>query len=181
MVLVYSVLQGHPAQPACELLLRAQAGWFTSGLVLFEAKGVLTKVYGEHPAAVTRKLDLVANGPVVLMDLAHTDIITVLQFADVHALDLTDAALLFLAHQQGARFLATDDQHLSAVSSQLGITPLTPLNSSLRQAVAAWESIYVPPKGLPRVLRRVYQWLSSSHPQAAHDFWSQTGGGSHLP
>jgi hypothetical protein len=77
MILVYSLLQGHPAATACEQLLRAHAGWFTSPWVLFEA--------------------------------------------------------------------------------------------------------HVPPKGLPRVLRRVQLWLSHSHPQAAQDFWSQTGGGSHLP
>jgi hypothetical protein len=34
---------------------------------------------------------------------------------------------------------------------------------------------------LARVPRRVHQWLSHSHPQAAQDFWSRTGGGSHLP
>ncbi len=56
MVLVYSLLQGHPALSACEQLLRAHSGWFTSPLVLFEAKGVLTKVYGEDPAVVTQKL-----------------------------------------------------------------------------------------------------------------------------
>src|SRR5437660_1065464 len=44
MVLVYSLLQGHPAETACEHLLRVRAGWFTSPLVLFEAKSVLTMV-----------------------------------------------------------------------------------------------------------------------------------------
>jgi predicted nucleic acid-binding protein len=34
MVLVYSLLQGHPALAACEQLLRARTGWFTSPLVL---------------------------------------------------------------------------------------------------------------------------------------------------
>lgn len=79
MILVYSLLQGHPAATACEQLLRAHAGWFTSPWVLFEAKAVLTKVYGEDPALVTQKLAQVAHGPVVLVDLARTDVITVLQ------------------------------------------------------------------------------------------------------
>jgi predicted nucleic acid-binding protein len=181
MILVYSLLQGHPAATACEQLLRAHAGWFTSPWVLFEAKAVLTKVYGEDPALVTQKLAQVAHGPVVLVDLARTDVITVLQLADTHALDLTDAVLLYLVHRHGARFLASDDQRLSLVCSQFGITPLSPLDSALRQAVGAWEASHVPPKGLPRVLRRVHQWLSHSHPQAAQDFWSRSGGGSHLP
>ena len=41
MILVYSLLQGQPAATACEQLLRAHAGWFTSPWVLFEAKAVM--------------------------------------------------------------------------------------------------------------------------------------------
>ncbi len=181
MILVYSLLQGHPAMPACEQLLRAHTGWFTSPLVLFEARAVLTKVYGEDPTLVTQKLSQVALGPLALIELAGTDVITVLQLADTHNLDLTDAVLLHLVHRHGARFLASDDHRLSLVCSQFGITPLSPLDSALRQAVGAWEASHMPPKGLPRVLRRVHQWLSHLHPQAAQDFWSQTGGSSHLP
>ncbi len=35
--------------------------------------------------------------------------------------------------------------------------------------------------GLPRILRRIHLWLHQNHQQAAEDFWSQTGRGSHLP
>lgn len=49
MVLVYSLLHGHPAAAACEHMLRAHSGWFTSTTIIFEAKSVLTKVYGEDP------------------------------------------------------------------------------------------------------------------------------------
>ena len=65
MVLVCSLLQGHPALTACEQLLRAHSGWFTSPLVVFEAKAILTKVYGEDPAITTQKLAQVVGGPVV--------------------------------------------------------------------------------------------------------------------
>jgi hypothetical protein len=56
-----------------------------------------------------------------------------------------------------------------------------PLDAVLRQQVAAWENTNLPGKGLPRILRRVHQWLSQTHPQAAQNFWSQTGAASHLP
>jgi hypothetical protein len=72
MILVYSLLQGHPAATACEQLLRAHTGWFMPPAVLFEAKAVLTKVYGEDPALATKKLAQVASGPVMLVDLATT-------------------------------------------------------------------------------------------------------------
>ena len=45
MILVYSLLQGHPAVLPCEQFLRSHSGWFTSPLVLIEAKDILTKVY----------------------------------------------------------------------------------------------------------------------------------------
>src|SRR5262249_48451642 len=56
MLLVYVLLQGHPAAIPCEQFLRAHVGWFTSSLVLFEAKNILTKVYGVHAGGTTRKL-----------------------------------------------------------------------------------------------------------------------------
>lgn len=181
MVLVYSLLQGHPAAPTCEQLLRSQSGWFTPTPVLFEAKSVLTKVYGEDPAAVTQKLIQVANGPLVLCDLDPADVPAVLGLADTYQLDLPDAILLHLARWHAAQFLVTDDQHLAAVCRNFGITPVSPIDATLRLAVAAWELQHVPPKGLPRVLRRVHEWLNQSYKQAAADFWSQTGAASHLP
>jgi predicted nucleic acid-binding protein len=175
------MLQGHPAATACEQFLRGQSGWLTSPLVLFEAKGILTKVYGVAPGDATRKLAQFTAMPVVLLDLDAAGTTAVLHLADTHGLDLTDAALLHLTQRQGARYLATEDQRLAQACGQFGITPVSPLNGILRHQVASWEAAHVVTKGLPRVLGRVHQWLSRSHPQAAQDFWSQTGGGSHLP
>lgn len=82
MVIVYSLLQGHPALSACEQLLRAHTGWFTSPWVLFEAKAVLTKVYGESAAVATQKLAQVASGPITLVDMDPADVTAVFQLAD---------------------------------------------------------------------------------------------------
>src|SRR4051794_22641646 len=96
-VLVYSLLdQGHPAALPCEHLLATHSGWFTSPLVLFEAKNILTKVYSVDPAAATQKLTQVASGPLVLIDPDPAATALVLQLADTHGLDLTDAVLLHL-------------------------------------------------------------------------------------
>jgi predicted nucleic acid-binding protein len=181
VVLVYSLLQGHPAALPAEQFLRARSGWFTSPLVLFEAKNVLTKVYNADPNDVTQKLTQFATGPVVLLDLDPVLATSALHLANAHGLDLTDAVLLQLTHQHGASYLATEDQRLAQACSQFGITPESPLDVALRQQVAAWEAANLAPKGLARVLRRVHQWLGQAHPQAAQDFWAQTGNGSHLP
>jgi hypothetical protein len=105
-----------------------------------------------------------------LLDLDAAAATSAFQLADTHSLDLTDAVLLHLARQHGARYLATDDQRLAQLCTQFGITPQSPLDAALRQQVTAWETANLAPKGLPRVLRRVYQWLGQTHPQAAHDF-----------
>jgi predicted nucleic acid-binding protein len=181
MLLVYSLLQGHPAALPCEQFLRGHSGWFTSPLVLFEAKNILTKVYSVSSADVTTKLVQFAAGPIVLLGLDAADTVSALHLAESHGLDVTDAVLLRLAQQNGAGFLATDDQRLNQACAQLGIVPQSPLDAALRQQVAAWENTHLAPKGLSRVLRRVHQWLSQAHAQAAQDFWSQTGGASHLP
>jgi predicted nucleic acid-binding protein len=69
MLLVYSLLQGHPAATPCEQFLCAHSGWFTSPLVLFEAKNILTKAYSVNASDATKKLLQFAAGPVVLLDL----------------------------------------------------------------------------------------------------------------
>jgi predicted nucleic acid-binding protein len=181
MLLVYSVLQGHPAAAVCQQFLRTHAGWFTSPLVLFEAKAALTKIYGVDSGVATQKLTQFSAVPVVLLDLDAAAALAAVRLADAHGLDLTDAVLLHLARQHGARFLATEDQKFAQVCTLFGVSPQSPFDAALRHQVAAWESANLAPKGLPRIMRRVHHWLSQTHPQAAQDFWSQTGGGSRLP
>jgi predicted nucleic acid-binding protein len=181
MILVYYLLQGHPAALACEHFLRSHSGWFTSPLVLLEAKNILTKVYSVDASAVTTKLLQFATGPVVLLDLDEATVTSALQLADTYSLDLTDAVLVYQTRQCGAGCLTTEDQRLTQACFQLGITPESPLDASLRQQVAVWESTNLVSKGLPRILRRVHQWLCQTHPQAAQDFLSQTANASHLP
>ncbi len=179
-ILVYSLLRGHPAENVCEQFLRGHL-WVTSPLILFEAKTVLTKVYGVDTMLASQKLMQVASGSNMIVDLTSGDSVAALHFADAYALDLTDSVLLRLAQSVGANYLATDDQYLSQVCLRLGIAPLSPIDAALRQAIAAWETTHLLPKGVQRVLRRTHQWLSQHHPQAASDFWSLTAGGTHLP
>ncbi len=181
MILVYSLLQGHPAALSCEQFLRTHSGWFTSPLVLFEVKNILTKVYSVNASTVTAQLAQFAAGPVVLLDLNQAVVTSAFQLADAEGLDLTDAVLLHITRQHGAGHLATDDQRLARACTQVGITPQSPLDASLRRQVATWEAVNLAPKGLARVLRQTHQWLNQHHSQAAQDFWSQTGGGTHLP
>jgi hypothetical protein len=71
-ILVYSLLQGHPAEAACEQFLRPYS-WLTSPLVLFEAKTIMTKVYGVNPVLASQKLALIASGSNIILDLTSSD------------------------------------------------------------------------------------------------------------
>lgn len=181
MLIVYSALNGHPAAPPCERFLRGHTGWFTSPLVVIEAQAVLTKVYGVNPVDSTRTLGQLLSVPVAIVDLSAPDVLAAFKLADTHRLDVTDAVLLELCRRHGAKHMATDDQRLAQTCGLMGIAPESPIDASLRQAITAWEVVNIAPRGLPRVLRRVHQWLSGAHVQAAQDFWSNSGGGSHLP
>jgi predicted nucleic acid-binding protein len=181
MLLVYCVVDGHPAGSACEDFLRARTGWFTSPLVLFEAKAVLTKIYGVDPLAATSKLATFCTMPVVMFALDDTVATSALGLADTHRIELTDAVLLDLALRHGAAFLATEDRKLATVCTQLGITPECPLDATLRQQVVAFEAANLAPKGVQRILRSVHHWMSNSFSDAAEAFWDQSSHCSRLP
>ncbi len=150
MIVVYCLFPGHPAALACEQLLRSRSGWFTSPFVLVERKNILTKVYGVDASAATAKLLQFAAGPVAVLDIDQVAVTSALQLADQYGLDLGDSVLLHLSQRCGATHLATDDQRLTQACVQVGISPVSPLDADLRRQVAAWETINLPSKGLPR-------------------------------
>jgi predicted nucleic acid-binding protein len=181
MLIVYSLLSNHPASTACEQFIRTLTGWFTTTFTLFEAKAILTKVYTVDAPLASHKLAQFAAGPIVVTAVDSPTALAAISLADTHSIDLTDAVLLYTAQARGASRLATDDSKLAQACRQVGITPETPVDAALRQQMAAWEAANLPAKGLPRLLRQIHQWLNRISPQTAQDFWSQTGGGSHLP
>ena len=181
MLIVYSLLDNHPASAVCEQFIRAHTGWCTSAVTLLEARAILSKVYAVDPTLASQKLAQFASGPILVAAVDAGTVLTAMSLADRLGIDLTDATLLQVVQAQGVTRLATDDKKLAQACRKLGIAPETPIDTSLRQQMAAWEAAHLPAKGLPRVLRRIYQWLLPAYPQVAQEFWSQTGGCSHLP
>jgi len=181
MFIVYSLLQNHPASAACEQFIRARTGWFTTASSLLEAKAVLTKIYGIEAALATKNLTAFTEELVEVLPIDASTALAAMRLADVQGLDFTDAILLSLTSSLGATTLATDDRKLAQASAQFGITVENPIDDSLRQLMTAWESTKLAPKGLPRILRHIHDWLNRTHQATAQDFWSQTGGGAHMP
>jgi predicted nucleic acid-binding protein len=181
MLIVYSLLEAHPASTTCEQFIRSHRGWLTTAFTLFEAKAILTKVYAVEATLASRKLAQFAAGPIVVTTVDALTALAAMDTADTLGLDLTDTVLLQAVQARGALWLATDDTKLAQVCRRVGVTPATPIDTALRRQMVAWEAAHLPAKGLPRVLRQIHQWLLRIAPSTAEDFWSHTGGGSHLP
>lgn len=129
-ILVYSLLDGHPASAVCDHLLRSQRGWFTTPLVLLESHAILTKVYDVAAPLVIQKLAQMIHLPIQVVDLGLQPTLDVLQSAASLGLDSTDAALLQLTRNVGANELATDHQHLMQACKSAGITVHCPSTRS---------------------------------------------------
>jgi len=181
MIIVYSLLDNHPASAVCEQFIRARTGWFTTTLTLFEVKAILTKVYAVDSILVSRKIEMFTDGPIAVLEVDLATAIAAMKLADALRIDMTDSALLHISQTIGALELATDDNKLAQACRRVGIAPKTPIDPELRKHLAKWETENLPMKGLSRILRYIHHWLSQNNPQIAQDFWSQTGGGSHLP
>jgi len=181
MLIAYSLLEDHPTSAVCESFIREHASWHTTTLTLLEATSILTKVYGVGFNLASQQLSQFSAGPIEIIEVDLPITLTSMQIADALEIDITDAVLLQATRARGANILATDDRKLIQACDQVDIVVVNPIDVSLRRQMASWESENLPQKGLPRILRQIHHWLRQNHQQAAEDFWSRTGGGSHLP
>ena len=181
MLIVYSSLDDHPASAACESFIRGHTNWFTTALTLLEAKAILTKVYAIDSNLTSQQLSQFSAGPIEIVGVDLPITLAAMQIADTLEIDITDAILVQATRTRNANILATDDRKLIQACHQVDIAVENPIDVSLRRQMASWEAENLPQKGLPRILRQIHRWLHQNHQQAAEDFWSKTGGGSHLP
>ena len=181
MLIVYSLVDNHPASAVCESFIRERTGWLTTTLTLLEVKAILTKVYAVNAILASQQLVQFAAGPIEIIEVDLPISLAAMQIADTLEVDITDAVLMQASLTRGANALATDDQKLIRVCPRVNLMPETPIDDSVRRQMASWEAKNLPQKGLPRILRQIHRWLYQNHRQVAEDFWSQTGGGSHLP
>ncbi|RKU32419.1 hypothetical protein C6496_24020 [Candidatus Poribacteria bacterium] len=181
MLIVYSLLDNHPASTVCESFIRERTDWITTTLTLLEAKAILTKVYIVDAILASQQLSQFSAGPIEIIEVDLPMTIAAMQIANTLEIDITDAVLVQASRTRGANVLATDDRKLIRACPKVDLIPETPIDDPLRRQMADWETKNLPQKGLPRILRRIHYWLHQNDHGVAEEFWSQTGGGSHLP
>src|SRR5438874_11964728 len=104
MLIVYSLLNAHPASTTCEQFIRTHSGWFTTTFTLLEVKAILTKAYAVDAVLASRKLAQFVVGPIVITAVDHPIALAAMHAADVLGIDLTDAVLLHTVQARGARW-----------------------------------------------------------------------------
>ena len=94
MLIVYSLLDDHPASAVCESFIREHASWLTTTLTLLEAKSILTKVYDVDTNLASQQLSQFSAGPIEIIEVDLQITLTSIQIADALEIDITDAILL---------------------------------------------------------------------------------------
>jgi hypothetical protein len=141
----------------------------------------MIKVYGVEPEIVCQLVTDFAYGPIDILHIELETITAAVDLSILHDMDINDAILLqsYLEHRIGC--IATDDRRFSHVCTNFGIVVENPITLAIRQQMAAWESENLPPRGLPRLLSYIHQWLKTQEPNIAAKFYDVTGQYLHLP
>ena len=176
-ILIYSILEGHPASEACEQLIISGEGkfnWVTSPITYYETFHILIRVYGMEPSQVLNKIKEVMDLPFDIQPLDSRIIITSLEKSIFHSIDMNDSVLLMMGINLGIPIIATDDRKLIKACENYGITCENPITETLRDEMRAWESKNLPEKGIGRIYYRVYDWLIQKDMNLAEIFKNDT-------
>ena len=144
MLIVYSLLDDHPASAACESFIRDHTNWFTTALTLFEARAILTKVYAVDTNLTSQQLSQFSAGPIEIIEVDLSITLAGMQIADTLEIDITDAVLVQATRTRNANILATDDHKLIQACHQVDIAVENPIDVSLRRQMASWEAENLP-------------------------------------
>ena len=127
MLIVYSLLEDHPASAGCESFIRERPRWLTTTLTLLEAKAILTKVYVVDTALASQQISQFSAGPIEIIEVDLPMTLAAMQIADTLEIDITDAILVQASLARGANALATDDRKLIQACHQVNLIPETPI------------------------------------------------------
>ena len=101
ILIVYSLLDDHPASDACESFIRDHVSWFTATLTLLEAQAILTKVYDVDINLSSQQLSQFSAGPIEIIEVGLPITLTSMQIADALKIDITDSILLQATRTRG--------------------------------------------------------------------------------
>lgn len=176
---VYAYVEAHPAQPQAEEVLRA-GSCASSVLNALEVFHVLVGHYVVAVTDTTHAVGRLLRAAVRWAAVEPDDVEPVLRFQERYGLASADAVLLHKARAERG-VLVTPDRRLLRAGEAEGLAVRNPVSPALAQAIASWEADVLPPRGLPRILRTVEQWLHVRDSSLAEAFRDATANGTSLP
>lgn len=178
-LLVYSRVQGHPAEQVVRAALAA-GQWGSSVLTLLEVHQALMRNYGAARDEAGLMVDDLANSPIhwAEVDIEQARLIGARRRS--FAIDGPDAALLLLCGEDRG-VLYTLDTRLLRVAREQGLAVSTLIDQRIMDHVGEWEDRHLPSPGLPRFLRSVELWMADEAPGLLPRFNEATSGLTRLP
>ena len=183
-ILVYALVEGHPATSACEAFIRRVSErklLVTTPLTAFETYYVLWRVYGLSREKAFEQADSFFDSPLEFIEITEEDARVALRKVMEHSLEANDALLLAACLHRGITSLATDDRRLLRACQEEGVHTEEPVDDKVTREMERWEKEKLPEKGAQRLLHRVYSWLLDVEPKVAKKFKQATGNMKKLP
>ena len=180
-LLIYGILADHPASAVCQEFIEASDRLLASSITLIELFFVTTRIYGIEPITVLAKVNQLIASPLAIIDTDADTVVAALALCVENEIDTNDAVQIQMCLDLGIPSLATDDSRLIDLCKRLEIEARNPITPELKQAMAIWEKTNLPQKGLPRILRQIYDWIEARNHALAGGFRNATRNLTRMP
>lgn len=181
-IIVYSLLEEHPASTVCDALVRnSKYAFYATPITPFEVYFVLTRVYGVQKGEASVNALSIFDSPIRFLEIGAEDARAALGRSVNYDIDMNDSLLIQESLKGDIPSLTSDDRRLLKVCDEEGIQPQALIGEEDRKKMQHWEEEKLAPSGLPRVLNRVHGWLRKTDPEITNLFFEATGGLRHLP
>jgi len=183
-VLIYSLLKNHPAYTECTSYLAKfdePDALFTTTDSLSETFQILRTFYKIDTTIILENIRDLFNSNITFYQFTPDNILNLLEETARSALEINDVKLYFLALKVQAPIIVTDDRKFARYIKEHKILHETPISDETRMQMGKWEQENLPPKGLPRILSRMYNYLVDSNVNVAQKFRDDTQGFKKMP
>ncbi len=183
-VFIYSLLKNHPAYKECSSYLAKfdePDVIFTTTDSLVEIFQVLLTFYRIETKIILENIQNLLNSNISFYHFTSETLLNIFEETAGSKLEINDVKLYFLALKVQAPIVVTDDGKFAKFVKKNNLLHETPISDDTRKQMDNWEKKNLPPKGLPRTLLRIHNYLEEINAEIAQQFRVDTGGFKKIP
>ena len=149
-ILVYALLENHPASQICGSLLRSgRYAFYATALTPFEVYFVLRKIYAIEPQEAATKALALFDLPLHFTDITASDAQVALRTCIEHGIDANDGLLLQACLRLNVPSFGSEDRRMLKAGATKGLYPQSPIGPIVRRRMQQWEREKLPNRGPP--------------------------------